>query len=175
VAIGVGSRRLDPVRGYNFVVSLVDTSSALGTLVSGIQNVVLGGFSECSGLETEMRTEDYEEGGNNGTVLHFPKRVSWTHLHLKRGAALSDELWNWYYGFVQGRGKRRDGIVMLQDDEHTPVKIWFFTRGLPVKWTGPSLNALQSQVAIEELEIAHEGLQVHTPGSVIGGLVKSIF
>ena len=70
MAIGIGGQRLDPVRGYNFVVSLVDTSSALGTLVSGIQNVILGGFSECSGLETEMRTEDYEEGGNNGTVLY---------------------------------------------------------------------------------------------------------
>lgn len=175
MAIGIGGQRLDPVRGYNFVVSLVDTSSALGTLVSGIQNVVLGGFSECSGLEAELRTEDYEEGGNNGTILHFPKRTSWSHIRLKRGAALNEELWNWHYGFVQGKGKRRDGIIMLQDDQHAPVNIWYFTRGLPVKWTGPSMNALQSQVAIEELEIVHEGLQSHRPGSIIGGLVKAIF
>ena len=175
MAIGIGGRRLDPVRGYNFLVSLVDTSSALGTLVSGVQNVVLAGFSECSGLETELSTEDYEEGGNNGTVLHFPKRVTWGRLRLKRGAALNDELWNWHNGFVQGAGKRRDGIVMLQDDQHKPVKTWFFTRGLPVKWTGPSMNALQAEVAIEELEIVHEGLHSHTPGSIIGGLVKSFF
>jgi phage tail-like protein len=127
------------------------------------QNVVVGGFSECSGLEMQLKTEDYEEGGNNGTVLHFPKRTNWTNLRLKRGAALSDELWQWHFGFVEGRGKRRDGIVTLQDDEHKPVAVWHFVRGLPVKWTGPSLNAMQSQVAIEEIEIAHEGLRMQLP------------
>lgn len=175
MALGIGGQRIDPVRSFNFLVSLVDTTSTLGTLLSGVQNVVLGGFSECSGLESQLRTEDYEEGGNNGTVLHFPKRINWTNVRLKRGAALNDELWNWHYGFVEGKGKRRDGIIMLQDEQHQPVRIWYFQRGLPVKWTGPSMNALQSNVAIEELEIAHEGLRMHRPGSIIGGLVKSFF
>jgi phage tail-like protein len=48
--------------------------------------------------------------------------------------------------------------VTLLDELRNPVKVWAFKRGLPVKWTGPSLNATQSQVAVEELEIAHEGL-----------------
>ncbi len=175
MALGIGGQRLDPVRSYNFLVSLVDTTSTLGTLLSGVQNVVLGGFSECSGLESQLRTEDYEEGGNNGVVLHFPKRINWTNVRLKRGAALNDELWNWHYGYVEGKGKRRDGIIMLQDEQHQPVRIWYFVRGLPVKWTGPSMNALQSNVAIEELEIAHEGLRMHRPGSIIGGVVKAFF
>ncbi len=175
MALGIGGQRLDPVRSYNFLVSLVDTTSTLGTLLSGVQNVVLGGFSECSGLESQLRTEDYEEGGNNGVVLHFPKRINWTNVRLKRGAALNDELWNWHYSYVEGKGKRRDGIIMLQDEQHQPVRIWYFQRGLPVKWTGPSMNALQSNVAIEELEIAHEGLRMHNPGSIIGGVVKAFF
>jgi phage tail-like protein len=151
--------RVDPVLAYNFVVSFVDSSGS-STLA---QNVVVGGFSECSGLEMQLKTEDYEEGGNNGTVLHFPKRINWTNLRLKRGVTFSDELWKWHFGFVEGKGKRRDGIVTLQNDRREAVAVWHFHRGLPVKWTGPSLNAAQSQVAVEEIEIAHEGLRLQTP------------
>jgi phage tail-like protein len=59
---------------------------------------------------------------------------------------------------VLGTVARRDGVVTLLDEERNVVKAWSFTRGLPVKWSGPSLNAMQSQVAFEEIEIAHEGL-----------------
>jgi phage tail-like protein len=175
MAIGLFGQRLDPVRTYNFLVTLADASNVAGTLLSGVQNTLLGGFSECSGLSMELKTEDYNEGGNNGTVRKFPTRVSYGTIHLKRGAALNDELWKWHYSFVEGKGKRRDGIIMLQDDQHVPVKIWTFRRGLPVKWTGPSMNAMESHAAIEELEIAHEGLGTHTPGSIVGGIVGAIF
>ncbi len=116
------------------------------------------GFSECSGLEMALTTEDYMEGGNNGTVLHLPTRIKWTNLRMKRGIALSDDLWQWHYGFVQGTGFRRDGVITLLDELKNPVKVWSFKRGLPVRWAGPSLNAAQSQIAFEEIEIAHEGL-----------------
>jgi phage tail-like protein len=117
-----------------------------------------GGFSECTGLEIGLDAEEYKEGGNNGKSLRFPTRVKWTNIRLKRGLALSDDLWLWHYGFVQGTVSRRDGVVTLLDEQQNPVKVWAFKRGLPVRWAGPSLNAGQSQVAIEELEIAHEGL-----------------
>jgi phage tail-like protein len=126
--------------------------------MSAITTATQGGFSECSGLEISLDVEEYREGGNNGTVLRFPSRIKWQNLRFKRGMALSDDLWNWHYSFTQGKVQRRDGLIALQDEEHNPVKVWKFTRGLPVKWTGPTLNAAQSQVAIEELEIAHEGL-----------------
>ena len=106
-----------------------------------------------------MDIEEYKEGGNNALILHFPTRVKWANLRLKRGIATADDLWLWHYGLVQGKVVRRDGVVTLQDEQQNPVKVWSFTRGLPVKWTGPSLNAAQNQVAIEELEIAHEGLK----------------
>ena len=105
-----------------------------------------------------LKVEEYNEGGRNGAVLKFPTRVSWTNLTLKRGMTSSSELWDWHYSFVEGRGKRRDGIVVLQNDLHVPVNIWHFKRGLPVKWSGPALHASQNNVAIETLEIAHEGL-----------------
>ena len=117
-----------------------------------------GGFSECSGLELGFDIEEYKEGGNNGTVVRFPTRAKWTNIRMKRGVALSDDLWLWHYGFVQGNVSRRDGVITLLDEQQNPVKVWSFKRGLAVKWTGPSLNAMQSQVAVEEIEIAHEGL-----------------
>jgi phage tail-like protein len=156
----MSASRSDPYRAFNFQITLLDSASALGALISVITNVPAGGFSECSGLEITLEFEEYREGGNNGTVLRFPTRTKWSNLRLKRGVALSDDLWLWHYGFVQGTVQRRDGIIALQDEQQNPVKAWSFSRGLPVKWTGPNLNASQSQVAIEELEIAHEGLKL---------------
>jgi len=150
---------VDPYRAFNFVISLVDSANAPGTALTPTQSKPAGGFSECSGLEMSMDIEEYKEGGNNGLILRFPTRVKWANLRLKRGVAIADDLWLWHYGFVQGKVVRRDGVVTLQDEQQNPVKVWSFTRGLPVKWTGPSLNATQNQVAIEELEIAHEGLK----------------
>ena len=155
----VQALRTDPYRSFNFLITLVDSGNAPGTPLTPIRNQPSGGFSECSGLEMSMDIEEYKEGGNNGTILRFPTRVKWANLHLKRGLAVAEDLWLWHFGFVQGRVVRRDGVVTLQDEQQNPVKIWSFTRGLPVKWTGPNLNASQNQVAIEELEIAHEGLK----------------
>ena len=154
--------RIDPYKGYNFLVRLLGSTSQLATTAQEILNQVAAGFSECSGLETTLELEPYQEGGNNGTVLQFPTRVTWGNIRLKRGLAVSDELWNWHYGFVEGRGLRRDGLIILLNDLQLPVKIWQFKRGLPAKWTGPSLNAAQNQIAVEELEIAHEGLTLAT-------------
>ena len=173
MALGVAGQRLDPVMGYNFLITLIESSSLLASVLAGIQNVVLGGFNECSGLEMALQVEDYNEGGNNVGVLRFPTRITWSNIRLKRGAALSDDLWKWHYSFVEGTGKRRDGVIVLQNDTHDPVKVWYFTRGLPVKWTGPALNATQSQLAIEELEIAHEGLKLYSPGATLGGIIGS--
>jgi phage tail-like protein len=168
----VTGQRNDPFRAYNFLVTLVDSSSSLGAVLSAIQNVALGGFSECSGLEMTMDPEEYKEGGVNGTILKFPNRIKWSNIKLRRGMTYADNLWNWHYSFVEGRGVRRDGVVVLQNDLQTPVKIWSFTRGLPVKWTGPTLNAAQSQVAIEELEIAHEGLKLWTLSAALSDLLS---
>ena len=154
------SKRVDPYRAFNFLITLIDSTSTLSAVVTSIQSAAQGGFSECSGLEMGMDIEEYKEGGNNGTVLRFPTRMKWTNLRLKRGMAVSQGLWLWHYGFSQGQVQRRDGLVILQDEQHNPVQTWSFKRGLPVKWTGPAFNAAQNAIAIEEIEIAHEGLEL---------------
>lgn len=161
--------RNDPFRAYNFLVSLVDSASGLGAFTaSALQRSALGGFSEVGGLETTLEVEDYNEGGRNDAVRKFPTRVTWGNLRLKRGIALSDDLWDWHHGFVEGRGRRRDGIVALLNDLREPVRVWQFRRGLPVKWTGPTMNAAQSEVAVEEVEIAHEGLALVSARTLMG-------
>lgn len=166
--------RSDPVLGHNFVISLLDTSSVLATigsaLLSGLLDVAVGGFSECQGLEASMKVEEYNEGGNNGCVLKFPGRTSWSNITLKRGVAANSSLWDWSYGFVQGQGKRRDGIIALLNEMMLPNNIWYFRRGLPLKYSGPQMNAAQNGVAIESIEIAHEGIYQLPFVSLIGSI-----
>jgi phage tail-like protein len=168
--------RSDPVLNHNFVVSLIDSSSALAAIgsaaLSALLDVAVGGFSECSGLEMSMKVEEYLEGGNNGTVLKFPGRVSFGNITLKRGLASNTSLWDWHYGFVRGTGKRRDGVITLLNSLHVPTAIWFFQGGLPLKYSGPQLNAAQSSVAIETIEIAHQGIY-QLPAVGLGGAVAT--
>ncbi len=174
MAVGAVGVRADPVMGYNFLVSLLDTSSALalGALKSAINDVVVGGFTECSGLEMSLDVEEYREGGRNSEALQFPTRVKWSKITLKKGLGASTALWDWHYGFVQGTGKRRDGLIVLMNDLHVPHNIWYFRRGLPTRYAGPALNAGQSAVAIESIEIAHEGIY-QLPGTSLGATAVS--
>lgn len=151
--------RIDPLTTFNFYITLIDSSNLLGTLLSASLNYFVAGFSECSGIEATIEVVDYKEGGRNDRVLHFATRTSHASVTLKHGVIyLYDDLWTWHNDWVRGRGARKDGLIVLQDEARRPAKIWKFKRGIPTKWVGPTLNASQNNVAIESLEIAHEGL-----------------
>jgi phage tail-like protein len=157
----VAGLRIDPVGAFNFYLTLIDSSNVAATLVTAAANFALAGFSECSGLEATLELFDFKEGGVNDYVHKFPTRASFANITLKRGVSLlPDDLWKWHYDFVQGKGKRKDGLIVLLSEARLPVKIWKFTRGIPMKWVGPSLNASQNNLAIESLEISHEGLSM---------------
>ena len=166
--------RPDPLLNHNFLVSLAQTSSTFGLFqvagLTAVTDLAAGGFSECSGLEMSMQPEEYKEGGRNDAVLKFPSRITWTNLTLKKGIGVGTALWDWHYGFVEGRGRRCDGTIVLLDEMRLPYVIWCFRRGLPVKYSGPALNATQNNVAIESIEIAHEGLY-QMPGG-LGAVVS---
>jgi phage tail-like protein len=153
--------RIDPLGVYNFYLTLLDSQKGLGTLITAAINYFVAGFSECSGIEASIEVMELKEGGLNSHVWKFPTRASHANISLKHGVIyLYDDLWSWHYDWVQGKGSRKDGLIVLQDNAGKPAKIWKFKRGIPVKWSGPTLNAAQSNVAIESLEIAHEGLQM---------------
>ncbi|HTV73860.1 MAG TPA: phage tail protein [Candidatus Acidoferrales bacterium] len=145
--------------------------SAAVSAVGAVAGALLGGFQECTGLETSLEVEDYKEGGLNDRIRKFPSRVTWTNIVLKRGIGIGDDLWQWHADYINGTGKRRDGIIVLENDQHVPMKMWHFQRGLPIKWSGPALNAKMSEVAIESLEIVHEGLTLTSPASLASAAI----
>lgn len=128
-------------------------------------------FQECSGLELETDVREYLEGGRNDGVVRRVGRVKLQPLVLKRGMVVQGgkvrpELWAWIQDTVVGRLpiRRYDGLVeVTRPANGSPtVATWRFVRGLPLKVTGPSLNAKSGEIAIEELHIAHEGLHLVT-------------
>jgi len=183
--------RRDPLPGFNFSVSLLDTQGdgsgvGLGTIALSSAGLgTMASFSEVSGLEMTMEVEDYAAGGLNGGVLKFPGRMKWSNLVMRRGVIAkrdpmdNSDLWTWCEAYLNGVGIRKDGIIILRDQNRQPQITWSFRRGLPLKWTGPAMNAAQSQVAIESVEIAHEGLSLVRSGGVlgqaIGGVVDAFF
>src|SRR5262245_29207774 len=175
--LGFDPRRVDPLLGFNFVVSVTDSRPAASSALSGISisltsSQATAGFSEISGLEATMDVENYDAGGHNGGALHFPGRVKWSNLVFKRGVIAqrpitdTSDFWTWLQSFLDGQGVRKDGTITLLDESGSPALVWSWRRGLPLKWTGATMNAQQSQVAIEQLEIAHEGLTMVSGGAL---------
>jgi phage tail-like protein len=164
-----GLRRVQPI----------ETAKPASAVLSSLSPPPQSGFSECAGLDATMLVEEYREGGRNTGVLKFPGRIQHSSIKLRRGATEDTDLWDWHDSFLRGKGRRRDGIIELHDDTGEVVRSWRFSRGLPVKWVGPSLSGLQSAVAIEELEISHEGIIVRTLGAAgeiaatIGSIAES--
>jgi len=153
--------RIDPLTTFNFYITLIDSSDLVGTVLTLAVNYAVAGFSECSGLEATVEIAEHRQGGENTHVRKFPGRTTFPNITLKHGVIyLYDDLWKWHHEFVLGRGKRKDGLIVLRDEARRDVKVWKFKRGVPMKWVGPVLNASQSSVAIESLEIAHEGLDL---------------
>jgi phage tail-like protein len=157
----MGALRIDPLTGFNFYITLIDSSNLLGTILTAVLSYAVAGFSECSGLEASIEIMDFKEGGENTYVHKFAGRTSFSNLTLKHGViSLYDDLWTWHNSWVQGQGKRKDGLIVLCDEGGNAAKIYKFSRGIPYKWSVSGFNATQNAVAIESLEIAHEGLQI---------------
>jgi phage tail-like protein len=169
--------RRDPVRAFNFHVSLMDSTAGTGAAVTSIVLTPLianplAGFSECSGLEMTLDVDEFNEGGNNGTVLKFPKRMKYGEITLKKGVTRNTELFEWFYGYTQGVAKRKDGVITLRDENQRAHTVWGFRRGLPTKYSGPQMNALQSTIAIESFTITHEGLYMLAGAAGLASAVR---
>ncbi|HKA37607.1 MAG TPA: phage tail protein [Thermoanaerobaculia bacterium] len=138
--------RLDPFSGLNFRLE-----------ITGLKATA---FSECSGLSSEVEVIEYRSGGDAGLIRKLPGLRKYANIVLKRGITKDRELWDWYKTVLDGAAKRRDGAVVLLDEAGNDVLRWNFRQGWPRKYEGPTLNASTSEVAIETIEIAHEGLEL---------------
>jgi phage tail-like protein len=139
--------RVDPYRSYNFRLEIDRTDIA--------------GFRECSGLTFNTDPVEYREGTDQ--PLHVRKLTGlrkFANIILKRGFTDNKLLWEWYKNVLNGVEDRRNGSVILQDEEHTAVLRWNFDNAWICKWEGPMLNATSNDVAIESLELCVERVEL---------------
>jgi phage tail-like protein len=122
------------------------------------------GFSEVTGLTQEIQAIEYRDGSfPEYSSIKMPGLRKYSNITLKRGVVKADnELFNWLSTVRLNQIERRDLTIKLLDEEHKPVMTWQVTRAFPVKVEGPQLKASANEVAIESIEIAHEGLTVVT-------------
>jgi len=151
---------LNPLPAFRYAVLLKDSSTLLDpqALVGNALVLAGGGFTECSGLEISLETLDYAEGGKNTHLHRLPTRSKPSDIVLKRGLLIASDLYAWVRNVADGDYRRRDGAIVQLGYSGLPLRTWLFRRGLPLKWTGPTLNASQNGVATEALTITHEGL-----------------
>ena len=151
-----------------------DTPSAARQESGG---VLCGGmFSEVSGLEASMAPRTIAEGGRNWGELQRSGPTTFATVVLKRGVTTVNDLWSWFDGVTRGAnyGYRLRGEIAVLGNPAPgqasagPVAVmtWRLSNALPVKFKGPDLSASASQVAIEELHLVHEGLELERP---VGG------
>jgi phage tail-like protein len=139
------SQRTDPYSNYNFIVE--------------IDGIAAAAFEECSGLAASVDVIEYREGGDKQSVARkLPGRARFTNITLKRGITTNRDLWQWFKDILNGVVDRRNVAVVLLDSQQQPVVRWNLTNAWPAKWEGPLLKGKGTDVAIETLELAHEGL-----------------
>jgi len=146
--MATGERR-DPYRAFNFQLE--------------IDNVPLGAFSEVSGLTAEGDAVDYREGTDlQSNVRKLPGLRKYSNITLKRGYTQDKSLWNWYANIVNGVSDRRNVTIVLMNESREPVLRWHAENAWINKIEGPSLKASGNEVAMESVELVHEGLTIES-------------
>lgn len=120
------------------------------------------GFSEVSGLTQENQAIEYRDGSSpEYSSKKMPGLRKFSNVTLKRGIMKSDnEFFKWLSTVKLNTVERRNIIISLLNEEHSPVMVWKIHNAFPVKVEGPQLKASGNEVAIESIEIAHEGLEL---------------
>lgn len=144
--------RTDPFRSFNFRVE--------------IDGLTVAAFSEVSGLTAEGDAVDYREGTDPiNNVRKLTGLRKYANLMFKRGYVQDDSLWQWYQQIANGQNVRRNGSVVLMNEAHADVMRWNFENAWLNKIEGPSLKASGNEVAIESMELVHEGLTLDLEGA----------
>ncbi|MCA9659969.1 MAG: phage tail protein [Myxococcales bacterium] len=139
--------RRDPYTGFNFMVELDGLTRA--------------GFKEASGIETSVQVFDYREGTDVGNIARkLPGQNQASTITLRRGISDDRALYDWHRKAATGSVDRRTISIVLRDETGAEKIRWNIKNAWPSKWTGPSLDAGSNDVAIEALELVHEGLEV---------------
>ena len=150
------AQRDRPYGSFNFMVKLGD---------EGGEDQIVGGFSEVSGLASEVKYSEYRNGNElENHVRKIPNIYSTDNVTLKRGVIGELRLFNWLKTTREGTYDPRTVTVTLLDEARTEVCSWVLTNAQPSKWTGPSLTAKGGgDVAMEELQLVAEKVDFKSP------------
>ena len=123
------------------------------------------GFTEVSGLAVETEVIEYREGNSPiYAKTKMPGMQKYGNITLKRGTFTADnEYYEWWNSVKMNTIERRDIIIKLLNEEHEPVMTWKVINAWPTKVSGSDLKADGNEVAIESIELAHEGLTFDLP------------
>jgi phage tail-like protein len=139
-------KRDDPYQQFNFLVE--------------IDGVARGGFTEVSGLTTDTDAIDYREGADPVlNVRKLPGMRKYTNVVLKRGYTKDKTLWEWRKKIINGQTERRSADIVLFDETRTEVVRWRIREAWISKWESGPFNAKTNDVALETVELVHEGLE----------------
>jgi phage tail-like protein len=156
-----------PYTAFRFQVEL-----SLDTRTPGIKGLICrGAFAECDGLEMTMEPKTVREGGRNQEQIHLMGPISYGQLTLKRGMTDNRDFWNWFAAAGRtGRKSTAQGKVIIADPSGKPSITFLLKDCLPVKLRGPSLNAKDGQIAIEEMQLVYSSLSIRKTGKAGAGI-----
>ncbi|HSI75118.1 phage tail protein [Lunatibacter salilacus] len=120
------------------------------------------GFSEVSGLDVETEVIEYRDGSSPEYVkTKMPGMQKFSNITLKRGTFQGDnEFYVWWNSVALNTIERRDVTISLLNENHEPVIIWKVKNAWPTKVQSTDLKADGNEVAIESVELVHEGLVI---------------
>jgi phage tail-like protein len=145
--------RENPYSAFNFLVSLG------GDQGDGSEGSIIGGFSDVSGLGTEINYAEYRNGNDRfNTARKVAGVYKQDDVTLKRGLVGSADLFQWVKAVRDGKHDRRQVTITLLDEARQPVASWVLRNAQPKKWSGPTLASKGGEVAMEELSLVHEGI-----------------
>ena len=119
-------------------------------------------FTEVSGLDVETEIIEYRDGANRSySKQKIPGMQKYANIVLKRGVMPSDNLFfEWWNTVSLNQVERRDVTISLLNESHEPVMVWKVVEAWPAKVAGTDLKADANEIAIETIELAHEGITV---------------
>ncbi|HEX4957341.1 MAG TPA: phage tail protein [Lacibacter sp.] len=123
------------------------------------------GFTEVTGLDKSMDVIEYRDGSSpEYSKIKMPGLQKFSNITLKRGTFENDnEYYQWLNTVQMNTIDRRDLIISLLNENHEPVMVWKIKKAFPVKVQSSDLKADGNEVAIETMELAHEGLTIELP------------
>ncbi len=119
-------------------------------------------FQEISGLDTETQSIEYRAGNSKEfSTVKMPGIKKTGNVTLKKGIFAKDnKFWDWYNQIKLNTIKRVTVTIQLCDEAGSPTMVWTLANAWPTKITGTDMKSDGNEVAVETLEVAHEGLTV---------------